>query len=59
MLAAVISILDTMAANENAVEADWQKAAEAISYLTECLAGLVCCVPLTKLVELDGNVQPY
>ena len=102
MLAAVISVLDTTAANENAVEADRQKAAKAMCYLAKCLAaltslvdpsapsvnnaftadvipteesdqrrgpshtllfditrGLAHRVPLTKLVELDGMVQPY
>ena len=102
MLAAVISVLDTTATNENAAEADRQKAVEAMCYLAERLAaltllvdpsapsvnnafmpdvipraesgrrrgslhtllfnvasGLVHRVPLTKLVELDGNVQPY
>ena len=102
MLAAVISVLDTTAANENVVEADQQKAAKAMCYLAERLAtltslvdpsapsmnnaftpdviprgesghrhrplrtllfniarGLAHQVPLTKLVELDGDVQPY
>ena len=102
MLAAVISVLDTTAANENAAEADQQKAAKAMCYLAERLAaltslvdpsapsvnnaftpdvipsgesgrrrgpsrtllfdvtrGLVRRVPLTKLVELDGDVRPY
>ena len=102
MLAAVISVLDTTAANENAVEADRQKAAKAMCYLAQCLAaltslvdpstpsvnntftpdviprgesgrrrgpsrtllfniarGLACRVPLTKLVELDGDMRPY
>ena len=102
MLAAVISVLDTMAANVNAAEADRQKAAEAMCYLAKCLAaltslvdpsapfvnnaftpdvipqgesghrrgpsrtllfdvarGLACQVPLTKLVELDGDMRPY
>ena len=102
MLAVVISVLDTTAANENAAEADQQKVAEAMCYLAEGLAtltslvdpsapsvnnafmpdmiprgessqrrgpshtllfniarGLACRVPLTKLVELDGNVWPY
>ena len=102
MLATVISVLDTTAANENTAEADRQKAAKAICYLAERLTaltslvdpsapsvnnvftpdviprgesgcrrgpsrtllfdvarGLVRQAPLTKLVELDGNVQPY
>ena len=102
MLAAIISILDTTAANENTAEADRQKAAKAIYYFAKRLAaltllvdpsapsmnnafmpdvirrgesgcrqgpsrtllfniarGLACRVPLTKLVELDGNVWPY
>ena len=102
MLTAVISVLDTTAANENAAEADRQKAAKAMCYLAKRLAaltslvdptapsvnnaftldviprgesgcrrgpsrtllfdvarGLVCQVPLTKLVELDGDVRPY
>ena len=102
VLAAVISVLDTTAANENAATADRQKAAEAMCYLAERLAaltllvdpsapsvnnaftpdviprgesgcrrgpsrtllfdvarGLARRVPLTKLVELDGNVRPY
>ena len=102
VLAAVINVLDATAANKNAVEADWQKAAEAMCYLAKCLAtvtllvdpsapsvnnvftpdmiprgesgrrrgpsrtllfdvtrGLARRVPLTKLVELDGNVRPY
>ena len=40
MLTAVISVLDTTAANENAVEADLQKAAKAMCYLAERLATL-------------------
>ena len=102
MLAAVISVLNTTATNKNAVEADRQKAAEAMCYLAERLAaltslvdpsapsvnnaftpdviprgesgrrqgpsrtllfdvarGLAHQVPLTKLVELDGDVRPY
>ena len=102
MLAAVISVLDTTAANENVAEADRQKAAEAMCYLAERLTtftslvdpsapsvnnaftldviprgesrrrrgpsctllfhiarGLARRVPLARLVELDGNVQPY
>ena len=102
MLATVISVLDTTAENENAAEADRQKAAEAMCYLAERLAaltslvdpsapsvnnaftpdviprgesgrrrgpactllfdvarGLARRVPLTKLVELDGDVRPY
>ena len=97
-----ISILDTTAANENAVEVDRQKAAEAMCYPTKRLAaltslvdpsapsvnnaftpdviprgesgrrrgplrtllfdvarGLARRVPLTTLVELDGDVRPY
>ena len=45
MLAAIISVLDTTAANKNAAEADWQKAAKAMCYLAERLA------PLTLLVD--------
>ena len=45
MIAAVISVLDTTAANENTAEADWQKAAEVMCYLAERLAAL------TSLVE--------
>ena len=95
-------MLDTMAANKNMAEADRQKAAKAMCYLTKCLAtltllvdpivpsvnsafmpdviprgesghrrgpsrillfdvarGLARQVLLTKLVDLDGNVQPY
>ena len=102
MLAAVISVLDTTAANENAAQADRQKAAKAMCYLAKRLAaltllvdpsapsvnnaftpdvipreesgrrrgpshtllfdiarGLAHPVPLTKLVELDGDVRPY
>ena len=44
MLAAVISVLDTTAANENAAEADQQKVAEAMCYLAECLAALTSLV---------------
>ena len=44
MLAAVISVLDTTAVNKNAVEADRQKAAEAMCYLTERLAALTSLV---------------
>ena len=44
MLAAVISVLDTTAANENAAEADRQKAAKAMCYLTERLAALTSLV---------------
>ena len=40
MLAAIINMLDIMATNENTVEADWQKAAKAMCYLTERLATL-------------------
>ena len=40
VLAAVISVLDTTAANENAAEADRQKAAKAMCYLAERLATL-------------------
>ena len=102
MLAAIISVLDTMAANKNAAEADWQKADEVMCYLAECFTtltslvdpsapsvnnaftldvipqgesgcrrgplrtllfdvarGLGHPVPLTELVELDGDVRPY
>ena len=102
MFAAVISVLDTTAANKNAAEGDRQKATKAMCYLAKYLAaltslvdpsapsmnnafmldvipqgesgrrhgpsrsllfdiarGLAHRVPLTKLVELDGNVQPY
>ena len=102
MLATIISMLDTTAANENATEVDRQKVAEAMCYLAERLAnltslvdpsapsmnnaftldviprgesghrhdpsctllfnvtrGLVHRVPLTKLMELDGDVRPY
>ena len=44
MLATVISVLDTTAANENAVEADRQKAAMAMCYLAECFAALTSLV---------------
>ena len=44
MLATIISVLDTMAANKNAAEVDWQKAAEAICYLSKRLATLTSLV---------------
>ena len=44
MLAAVISVLDTTAANEHVAEADRQKAAEAMCYLAERLAALTLLV---------------
>ena len=44
MLAAVISVLDTTAANENAVEADQHKAAKAMCYLSKRLATLTSLV---------------
>ena len=44
MLAAIISILDTTATNENAAEADQQKAAKAMCYLAERLAALTLLV---------------
>ena len=43
-MAAVISVLDTTAANENSAEVDRQKAAEAMCYLAECLATLTSLV---------------
>ena len=44
MLAAVISVLDTMATNENAAEADQQKATKVMCYLAEHLATLTSLV---------------
>ena len=44
VLAAIISVLDTTAANKNVVEADRQKAAKAMCYLAECLATLTSLV---------------
>ena len=44
MLAAIISVLDTTAANENAADADRQKAAKVMCYLAECLAALTLLV---------------
>ena len=44
MLAAVISILDTTAANENAAEADRHKAAKAMCYFAKHLAALTSLV---------------
>ena len=44
MLAAVISVLDTMATNENAAEADRQKATKAMCYLAKHLATLTSLV---------------
>ena len=40
MLAAIISMLDTTATNDNTAEADRQKASEAMCYLAERLATL-------------------
>ena len=45
VLAAVISVLDTTATNENVAEVDWQKAAEVMRYLAKLL------VTLTSLVD--------
>ena len=47
MLTTVISVLDTTAVNENAVEADRQKAAEAMCYLAEHLTALTSLVDLS------------
>ena len=44
VLAPIIIILDTMAANENAAEADWQKTAESMCYLAEYLAAITSLV---------------
>ena len=44
VLAAVISILDTTAAKENTAEADQQKAAKAMCYLTKRLTTLTLLV---------------
>ena len=44
VLAAIISVLDTTAANENAAEADRQKAAKAMCYLAKRLATLTLLV---------------
>ena len=38
MLATIINILDTTAANKNMAEADQQKAVKMMCYLAECLA---------------------
>ena len=44
MLAAIISVLDTTAANKNVAEADQQKAVEVMCYLAERLAALTSLV---------------
>lgn len=52
VLATIISVLDTMAADENAVEVDQQMATKVMCYLAECLATLTSLVdPSTPSVN--------
>ena len=44
MLAAIISVLDTTAANKNVAEADRQKASEVMCYLAKHLTALTSLV---------------